>query len=236
MLCHEYRFIFVHIPKTAGQSIETYFLNLMGLSWENRSSFLLRPNHDPRCGPPALAHLRIVEYMDLGYVSPKIFNTYFKFAFVRNPWDRMVSEYKYRWLGKGIKFKDFLFNHFPQPGWNDHYIHIMPQYSFLCDNAGNIAVDFIGQYERLQSDFNEVCNNTGVLPGRLPLVNRSSDHRNKILPAGINRIAKMLFPFRNGTVATKSANYTEYYDNESKDYVAELYRQDIEIFGYRFEG
>ena len=54
VISHEHRCVFVHIPKCAGQSIETVFLEDLGLDWSNRSILLLRPNECPDIGPPRL--------------------------------------------------------------------------------------------------------------------------------------------------------------------------------------
>src|SRR5437764_11835271 len=95
MISHKYRTIFVHIPKTGGQSVENVFLTLHGLTWETREPLLLRPNSDRNLGPSQLAHLRAKEYVACGHIDQENFDSYFKFAFVRNPWERIVSGYHY---------------------------------------------------------------------------------------------------------------------------------------------
>ena len=84
--------VFVHVPKCAGQSVEMFFLNRIGLDWERRAPLLLRPNDVPALGPHLLAHLKAHEYVEKKWMTPLEFNEYFKFAFVRNPWgqDRLV--------------------------------------------------------------------------------------------------------------------------------------------------
>ena len=209
MLCHDYKCIFVHIPKCGGQSIELVFLRLLGLTWENRAPLLLRPSLDPSFGPPRLAHLSASEYVACGHVTQAQFDSYFKFSFVRNPWDRIVSEYKYcRYCG--VKdFKTFIFNKLPKPAWTDDYRHIVPQYELLVDANGSMLVDYVGKFEGLQKDFNEVCNKLGI-----PLV--TLPHANKSPESG------------------QSRHYAEYYDNETKEFVESLYIKDIETFGYAF--
>ncbi len=233
MICGEYRSLFVHIPKTAGQSVEHVFLGLVGLTWETRAPLLLRGNEDPRRGPPSLAHLTAAEYVTCGHLTPAEFASYFKFSFVRNPWDRIVSEYKYRRHPVSIDFKTYLFRRLPTPGWSEPYRHIIPQYDFLYDDAGRLLVDFVGKFERLQADFDTVCSRIGIPPTPLPRVNRSLEHsrpgtfrelRRRIRRAVWSHERRHTFP-----------HYTEYYDDESREYVGHLYRKDIEAFSYTFD-
>ena len=100
MICHHYKCVFVHIPKNAGQSIEHVFLNLLNLTWETRAPLLLRCNDRLELGPPRLAHLKADEYVRYNYLTQEMFNDYFKFSFVRNPWSRIISIYKYLGFNK----------------------------------------------------------------------------------------------------------------------------------------
>ena len=69
MLTHQHKTVFVHIPKNAGQSIETVFLDVLGLTWESRAPLLLRPNDIPELGPRRLAHLAASEYVSCGHMT-----------------------------------------------------------------------------------------------------------------------------------------------------------------------
>ena len=108
MLCHKHKCIFVHIPKTAGQSIEKVFLESLQFDESRRPELLLRPNNDPNKGPPRLAHLKAQDYFEYEYITKETFYKYFKFSFVRNPWDRAVSHYLYMVPERNISFEKFL--------------------------------------------------------------------------------------------------------------------------------
>lgn len=112
MICRKLEALFVHIPKAAGQSVERVLLAEMGVDCESRAGTLLAPNPDPSRGPPRLAHLTAEEYVKLGWLSEEDFGALFKFAFVRNPWARLASEYRYRNLGPSLGFREFVLSRF----------------------------------------------------------------------------------------------------------------------------
>ena len=209
MICRDHQCIFVHIPKAAGQSIEQFFLRLVRLSWQTRASLLLRFNPDPKLGPRRLAHLTASEYISCGHISEPEFNSFFKFSFVRNPWDRLVSEYEFRRRRLECDFKAFLFECFPAPGPSDAYRHVLPQYRFLFDENGRQLVDFIGRFEKLRADFQVVLRKLGISEGAGDLPHRNRAHSRK--------------------------TYQEYYDAEARKFVELLYARDIELFNYRFD-
>lgn len=224
MISDKYKCIFVHIPKAAGQSIERFFLKHHRLSWNDRAPLLLRYNPDPTKGPERLAHLTVSEYVRCGYVSKDELSTYFKFSFVRNPWDRIVSEYNYRDYHKNMCFKEFLTKGMPnKSNYSDAYRHLLPQYDFLHDDAGNLLVDFVGRFEKLQSDFDYVCAQLGFNDTQLPHVNSSRKHS---LMDNIN-----IFKSNQNK---KRKKYTDYYDDETQKIVESMYLKDIKAFGYRF--
>jgi hypothetical protein len=192
MISNDHKFIFIHIQKTAGKSL----LKALGLP--------LGADH----------RFASVQREDYGH---HLWSTCFKFAFVRNPWDRLVSAYHYRRNGGSRRPDDLAraklyprsFRRFCRR--LDHFMNLpdehmfVPQWQWISDAEGRIIIDFVGRYEELDRDFEEVCRRIGLDGLRLPHVNKS-EHR----------------------------PYWDYYDAETRDLVGEAYAEDIERFGYAF--
>ena len=228
MICRPFKCLFVHVPKTAGQSVEQFFMDRLGLDWDrDRAEVMLGDNPDRERGTEKLAHLTAAEYVEEGFVSAEEYAALFKFSFVRNPYERIVSEYLYRNYFSHRSFRDFVLRRLPPPGWGDDYRHVMPQYDMLHDANGRLLVDFVGRFENLQQDFGEVCARLGIENAALPHRNRSNK-RSRTLKRRVRN-----FVFRNGEDGKR--RYTDFYDDETRASVARLYRQDIEAFGYGFD-
>ena len=178
------------------------FLSSLKLTWEERAPLLLKYNSDPSKGPERLAHLTTDEYLDCGYLNTELFTRYFKFTFVRNPWDRFVSEYKYRGFDHHFSLDEFIKYHLPKPGMTDNYRHLIPQSHFFSKHHN---LDFVGRFENLQNDFSVIAEQLKLETSLLPHVNAS----------------------RNNHQA-----YQECYTDFSRRWVAETYKEDISRFNY----
>lgn len=218
MIDHKNKFIFVHVPKCGGTSIESLFDSnaqendvagsYKGKSWHKHMTLLDYEN----------------EFPDL--------SDYFKFSFVRNPWSMTLSMYKYmwesdykfptKWRSNRTKYKYFyvsFLDWIKSPSFSSGTIRsldIISQY----DNSMSIqqpdtlskwtsattwSLDFIGKFENLQPDFNTICDKIGIKNQQLPHINK-----------------------------TNHKHYSEYYDDETREIVARKYALDIDRFGYKF--
>jgi len=143
---------------------------------------------------------------------------YFKFTIVRNPWDRLVSCWKNKIVTQKPSKRQFRSSlrwelNYQKATFNEFISKITEKNNItrdihwtLCHNLFPVNdIDFIGRFENLQEDFNTVCDKIGIPQQELP-------HANK----------------------TKHKHYTEYYNDETKQIVAEKYAKDIELFGYEF--
>ena len=150
----QYRFIFIHIPKTGGLSILSSLLN-----------------YDFTVG-----HKKAVEFRNF---DRKRFNEYFKFAFVRNPLDRFFSAYSYLkkgGLGEGdydfakhyilpcSNFKEFVLS-LNNPAKADKILrwkHFIPQYKFVCDENKQVIVDYIAKFENFEEEYDFIRKKLGM--------------------------------------------------------------------------
>jgi len=234
MLLQNQKLLFVHVPKVAGQSIESYFLNKEGLNWNSRQKLLLKKNENPEKGPPRLAHLKAHEYLKLNYLSESEFDSYFKFSFVRNPWSRMVSFYKYSGFQSLTSFENFILKILDRliekEGW-----FYAPQHEFTHYH-GEQLVDFIGRFESLNTDFGKVLNKLGYAEDEPPHVNSSSKKSGielyKYSIYLIKRYPQLISCLSKGSSGKK---YQEYYNHKSRKKIEVLYEKDIELFNYKFE-
>ncbi|MBS1730837.1 MAG: sulfotransferase family 2 domain-containing protein [Bacteroidetes bacterium] len=228
MICHDYKCIFVHIPKAAGQSVEHYFLQKVGLDWDSRSPLLLRKNDQPKAGPPTLAHMRAADYVKYHYLSQELFDTYYKFSFVRNPWSRAVSMYKFLGYHTFMSFENFVLYQLPKLMKSKSWF-VAPQYDMLYDND-ILQVDFVGKFENIDVDFAQVCTHFGFSDKILPHVNKSKSDKFK----GLKQLIKNPALLTKLSLTKFKKDYKAYYQSKTTDMINKIYQKDIEVFEYMF--
>ena len=239
MISSKHECIFVHVPKTGGQSVEHMFLHELGLSWRQRAPLLLAHNTDRSKGPRKLAHLTAEEYVSCGHVSQEDYDRYYRFAFVRDPWDRAVSFYKY--LPVSSSFADFVHGTLREGQQTRMRWFIRPQVDFVYGADGKLLVDHVARFENFGAEVNAIRARLGI---KAPL-----EHRNKsafdlgetlqqgaslakaVLTLNRKAFARAIRPFQAiGKVHHKTT--AEYYTPETWDAVGDIYRADIDAFGY----
>ncbi len=179
-------YIFIHINKNGGCSIET----AMGIktSHETASDIVRRAGRDE-------------------------WNKRFSFTFIRNPWDRVLSQYLYRYKNnktgiaeKRISFSDWIYltyrNKDPEYLVNPRLF--IQQIDWITSDENEIMVDFIGRFENLAEDFLKVCRFLGH-SFNLPHINK-----------------------------TEHKHYKTYYTKETRKIISEVFREDIRLFKYKF--
>jgi len=172
------------------------------------------------------------------FVSQQDFDRYFKFGFVRNPWSRAVSFYKFHGHQHLMSFDKFVITKLPQLIQEQRWFY-GPQYDFFYVNGENKA-DFIGKFESLQTDFAKVCKALNMPVQNLP-------HRNKSAQKGgisglrkfgrrfVKQPESLLHLLFSRGDKIKSKNYRDYYTPGLIAAVEELYKEDVTAFEYSFE-
>jgi hypothetical protein len=215
LLSHNYRFLFVHIAKTGGTSVRNA---LQKYRWRDPyylaqfiASKLSGLTHH-EAGIKIPRHAKVICAREM--LPEEFFDSLFKFAFVRNPWDLQVSSFHHirrerPHLLQGINdFETFLrWKLDPQRPYQYHIdTSIELQSDYLVDLHGRLLIDYIGHYENLQEDFDHVCRSVGIRPFELPHKRRATDR----------------------------SDYRGYYSDDSAELVADYFKRDIELLGYRF--
>ncbi len=204
MISHRHRCLSVHIPKAAGNSINRAF----GVSWEN--------------------HKDLARYR--AELPTEVFAGYFKFAVVRNPWERLLSDYNYQLRksrpddsrlllrdpeGRRREFTEWAALAMGRDGscepssWGGEVSAGIGRFSPQVDwisVEGRVAVDFVARLETIDLDFERIRAATGLAQRHLPRRN-----------------------------ARFHLHYSWYYDDVTRARVARHYASDIAEFGYRFE-
>lgn len=178
------KFMFIHIPKTAGTSLQNAL-----------TGSPVKPKHN---------YMKDVKYAG-----------FFTFAFVRNPWDRLLSLHTYASERNLIKQKDFKQWLLFEEWWEGEEIKFnqqkdrlpyqrRPMSDWITDN-NTIVVDFIGKFETLQTDINVLRKQHGIDIAPLSHINRT-DH----------------------------FHHRDVYDDEMKEFVSHHHKIDITNFDYEF--
>ena len=191
----DHQAIFIHVPKNAGQSIRNSL-------FEN-----LQPGH-----------INVYTYQLI--YPKKVFESYYKFTFTRNPWDRLVSAYMFmsgggahekdrKWSEANLSaypnFETFVRDGLPRKEIQE-WPHFKPQVKFLKGQNGKIELDFIGRFENIREDYEVVRQRLGIAQELL--------HINK--------------------TKTKREPYRTYYTDQTREIASSVYQEDIQAFGYQF--
>ncbi len=212
MISHKYQCIFVEVPKTGSTSIRSIIGNPKKPHLDAVEIKKLLTTHWPfRFYNPVFNFLyqKFVSEQKQLHLGEKLFSHYFKFGFVRNPWDRVVSLFERK---EGIQMKGTMT--FPEfVDWiqysSDTCVHPSRhknQMDWFTNDNGDFIVDFIGKFENIEQDWEKIAREIGA-PPHLP-------HKNK--------------------KRKKGKNFKDYYDERTKEVIREKFGKDIEYFGYSF--
>ncbi len=209
IVSHRHRFIFAAVPKTGTHAVRRALREQLG-DEDVEQVRLFVDKRFPWRDLAAIQHGHLSLRQVRPYLGEEAFNGYFKFAFVRNPFDRFVSYCAFMLRGGDLfqqrprdVMRHFLFEAPPQ----DHIL-FQPQASLLVGEDGKtLLTDQIGRVEDMQASYEAICARIGIASRPLDRVNGSTHD-----------------------------DYRRYYDQGLIDGVAARYALDLDLFGYGFEG
>jgi sulfotransferase famil protein len=201
-----HKYIFIAVPKTGTHAVRQALREQMGPDdWEQVGLFVTKTFPVPELAAIRHGHLTLNQVRP--HLRPEEFDGFYKFGFVRNPFDRFVSfcSFMTRKEGSFDRNPQGVMHHFLFVDPPRGRIHYQPQHIFFEDAQGRMIADQVGRVEEMQESFDEACRKIGIRSRRLETVN-----------------------------ASRRGNYRDYYTPTLKDAVAKLYARDLELFGYEF--
>ena len=204
-ISHAHKYVYVHVPKTGGTSISAAL-----------DALPPGPNVEPR-REITFKHAKHAGAAEIRRgLGDDMWNNYFTFAFVRNPWELMVSSYEW-WLqnakehavrrtqaSRVERMDDFAeyIRYVCGPKRNS----IWGNYVFdLTSEDGAVIVDHVGRFESMAKDWDIICSKIGVVGPSLERLKATDRHP-----------------------------YQAYYTAETRELVAHKYVETISTFGYQF--
>lgn len=227
-ISHTKRFIYFPIQKAACSSLKLALSPYFGISLEKNST--VKKNIFDDLDHFEKIHAQPFPFVSRKQISEGLFDEYYKFAFVRNPWDRVFSFYKNKILKTDLTNKYFL-NGIPRFLVRDYgknlfkygmeferftdiiaeipdkhaEQHFRSQHKFITYNKICLA-DFIGKIENIKKDYQYICEQTGIV-AKLEKINSTS---------------------------SSTSGYKNFYNKKMIDKIGKRYEKDILQFQYEF--
>lgn len=211
--------LFIHIPRTAGTSMNCHAMK-HATSYQDLS-YSLRPECNPTKAWTTTQHISISSLIERNIFGEAWYQNCFRFAFIRNPWDRMVSLFErlrgYRLTQTRQRLSNLYLKNF------EAFVEGLTRCDFVrplgrlngedWSQANSqtewlkLGVNFVGRYENLETDWRQVCTIIGI-PCRRLAVEKPSN---------------------------REKDYRVYYDKRTRRLIHNQFAEEIEQFGYDFE-
>ena len=201
-----HRFIFAAVPKTGTHAVRQALREHLGPDdLEQVGLFVTKRFPMPELARIGHGHITLAEVRP--HLPAGDFERFFKFGFVRNPFDRFISFCAFMTRQHGYFDQDAqrVMHHFLFVDPPKDKIHYAPQHIFFTGSDGALLSDYVGRVEAMQESYDEACRRIGIPSRPLDKVN-----------------------------ASRRGDYRTYYTPELRDAVAALYARDLELFGYDF--
>lgn len=202
MISHKHKCIFIHIPKCAGSSINKFLAEGNVLDWST-------PNYDLLYGwcPERKIHLQHAtskQLIETNLITQENWDSYFKFTFVRNPWDRAYSDYL--WIKSDRRLKGSFHDYIAKQGKFEKVLTDNSNKSYRGDHSllqtdfytpdGQFQMDFVGRFENLQEDFAYVKAQLGISDGIIKHEKKNTiraEHYSSFYTSSKKRVADIKF-------------------------------------------
>jgi len=206
IISHKHRYIFFATPKTATHAVREALHHYSAADdWEQQALFGEQAIPIPAIAEIKHGHVSVQQLRPA--LDQELWKDCFRFAFVRNPFDRFISTCAFlnrqnpNFRANSLQWMKMAL------GWPAFRARILvtPQSDLLTDVNGDLGVNFLGRYETLQASLDTIFDHLGLPSVQLKLRNRS-----------------------------EHAHYREYYDDHLRSLVEELYQTDLQNFNYTF--
>lgn len=206
IVSHHLQFIFAAIPKTGTHSVRQALRKHMGPDDIEQVGLFVNKRfpYDPLA---QIKHGHLSLQQIRPFLGEENFAKYFKFAFVRNPYDRFISYCAFMTRDNDVFARDpkEVMRHVLFVNPPEQHILFQPQYTLVVDETGAMLADHVGRVEDMQASYDGICERIGISSQALEMINSS-----------------------------RRRDYRAYYDDELKREVARRYARDLELFDYEF--
>jgi len=201
-----HKFIFAAIPKTGTHSVRQALREHIGPD-DLEQVRLFTEKRLPIPELAQLGHGHITLQQLRPFMKPDEFDGFFKFAFVRNPFDRFVSfcSFMTRQTDAFQRDPKSVMKHILFIAPPNDMIVFQPQHIFVTDGEGELLSDYVGRVEQMQQSYDQICARIGIPTRPLDKINTS-----------------------------QRGDYRQYYDEQSIGGIRQRYGRDLELFGYDF--
>jgi hypothetical protein len=176
---HELKAIYMHIPKVGGNTVK----NILEKFYEFKTMYFINPDHLDYCihenekiilgtGFTNISkqgmlryYMNSEKYNTIMNMDEEKWRTYYKFTFVRNPYDKIISAWKFckkqKMIHEDISLYDFLTMRHIHSSYVFSHAYLQ-QTDHLLDVNNELNIDFVGRFEHLYEDLNQILFNLGI--------------------------------------------------------------------------